>query len=164
MARPKINNNPFAIMDTTPDPWKGLKGRTSDGFLIFDTPTNGVRAGFINLTNAYLKRGLNTIEKIFPVYAPSGHGANVPEDYIKRVVSLTGISRDKKLITREEIKKVGRAIIEHEEGKFWVTEKEFNDGYNAAANSSSFLAALKTGGAAVGLLLLAFFGFLFMSK
>jgi hypothetical protein len=98
------------------------------------------------------------------VYAPSGHGANVPEDYIKRVVSLTGISRDKKLITREEIKKVGRAIIEHEEGKFWVTEKEFNDGYNAAANSSSFLAALKTGGAAVGLLLLAFFGFLFMSK
>jgi len=156
MARPKINNNPFAIMDLTPDPWKGLKAKTSDGFLIFDTPTNGARAGFINLTNAYLKRGLNTIEKIFPVYAPSGHGANVPEDYIKRVVSLTGIPRNKTITSKDDIKKLGRAIVTHEEGNFWMTDKDFNDGFNSAVNSSSFLSALKTGGGALGLLLLAF--------
>lgn len=156
MARPQINNNPFAIMDETPDPWRGLKGKTSDGFLIFEKPVDGIRAGFINLTNAYLKRGLNTIEKIFPVYAPVGHGNNVPEDYIKRVENLTGIPRNKTISTQNDIKKIGRAIITHEEGKFWVTEKDFNEGFNAAKRSSEFLNALKIGGGALGLILIVF--------
>lgn len=156
MNRPQQNNNPFAIMDTTPDPWKGLISKAVDGFLKFDNPANGVRAGFINLSNAYLKRGLNTIEKIFPVYAPVGHGANVPEDYIKRVVLLTGIPRNKTISTKDEIKKIGRAIVTHEEGRFWVTEKDFEQGFSDAMKSSAFLSALKTATGSIGLLVLAF--------
>ena len=154
--RPQANNNPFAIMDTTPDPWKGLKGKAVDGFLIFDNPINGVRAGFINLTNTYLKQGYNTIEKIFPKYAPAGHGANVPEDYIKRVVSLTGIPRNTPIQTKDDIKKLGKAIVTHEEGKFWLTQKDFDQGFDDAIKSSSFLSSLKSAGLSIGLLIGAF--------
>lgn len=139
MARPKNNNNPFALMDTSPDSWKGLIGKAQDGFLIFDSPENGTRAGFINLINAYLKRGLNTIEKIFPVYAPAGHGDNDPEVYIKRVVQLTGIPRNEKITSSSDIYKLGKAIVTHEEGNFWLTQQQFNAGFESAVGGSSFL-------------------------
>lgn len=137
MNRPQRNNNPFAIMDTTPDPWRGLVGHAADGFLQFDTPAHGARAGYINLVNAYLKRGLNTIEKIFPVYAPAGHGANVPEDYIRRVSSLTGIPRNKVISTKAEIYAIGKAIVTHEEGIFWMRYNDLNKGFEDAMKATS---------------------------
>lgn len=136
MNNPQRYNNPFALKDDTPSPWKGLIGKRPNGFLIFDTPTNGARAGFINLVNAYLNRGLNTIEKIFPVYAPIGDGSNNPEVYIKRVVSLTGIKRNQIITSNNDIYKIGKAIVTHEEGKFWMTTKDFDNAFNLAFPSN----------------------------
>jgi hypothetical protein len=144
MNRPQLNNNPFALMDKTPSPWKGLLSISNDGFMKFENPVYGIRAGFINLVNAYLKRGIDTIEKIFPVYAPVGHGNNIPEDYIKNVVRITGIPRDKKITSQDEIYKIGKAIITHEEGKFWVNQNDFDSGFKAAmiaVNSDSLFKA-----------------------
>lgn len=154
MNRPKQNNNPFAIIDETPDSWKGLIGKAPDGFLKFDKPENGVRAGFINLTNAYIKKGLNTIEKIFPVYAPSVDPRNNPEVYVNTVVKLTGIPRNTPIISQDQIYKIGKAITTHEEGSFWVTQKDFDAGFNAAMNSSSFLSAMKKASGGIGVVLL----------
>ncbi len=154
MNRPQRNNNPFALMDTTPSAWKGLVSVMDDGFMKFESPFLGVRAGFINLINAYFKRGINTIEKIFPVYAPSGHGNNVPEDYIKRVSKLTGIPRNKKIETQEEIYKIGKAIVEHEEGKFWVSQSDFDSGFKAAMISVNSDKLFKTAGLAGGIVIL----------
>lgn len=135
MNQPQKYNNPFALIDNTPSMWKGLQGTRPNGFLIFDTPANGVRAGFINLVNAYLKRGLDTIEKIFPVYAPLGHGGNIPENYIKFVSNNSGIDRKKKITSVDEIYKIGKAITTNEEGNFWVSQKDFDSGYKAAMQS-----------------------------
>lgn len=135
MARPQVNNNPFALIQKKPSPWQGLKGAQSDGFLTFENPMYGIRAGFINLVNTYLKKGIDTIEKIFPIYAPAGHGANVPEDYIKRVVAITKIPRNQKL-TYDNLYALGKAIITHEEGKYWVTDEDYNAGFKSAMDAT----------------------------
>ncbi|MFM9952409.1 MAG: hypothetical protein ACKV1O_31050 [Saprospiraceae bacterium] len=132
MALPQQSNNPFAIIQRTPSAWQGLEGSTSSGFLIFALPVWGVRAGFINLVNTYLNRGLNTISKILPVYAPLGHGGNDPEAYIAKVVRITGIGRNQAITTQEQLKKLGRAIITVEEGNFWVRESDFQEGFRLA--------------------------------
>lgn len=132
MAQPKETNNPFALIQEKPGSWKGLTGSKPNGFLIFENQMYGIRAGFINLVQTYLNRGLNTISKIMPVYAPAGHGANDPAVYITLVENKTGIDRNTKISTPEQIMKVGRAIVQVEEGSFWVNEKDFIDGFNAA--------------------------------
>jgi hypothetical protein len=143
MNRPQKNNNPFAIMDKTPDKWEGLVYVHPDGFLQFKRPSDGVRAGFINLINAYLNRGLNTIEKIFPVYAPYGHGNNDPRVYINRAVQYSGLDAHEIIDTPEKIYKLGRAIVRHEEGKFWVNENDFKEGFSRAMKRSNI--AIPTG-------------------
>lgn len=160
MALPQQSNNPFAIIQRTPSAWQGLEGSTSSGFLIFSSPVWGVRAGFINLVNTYLNRGLNTISKILPVYAPLGHGANDPEAYIANVVRITGIGRYEPITTQEQLKKLGRAIITVEEGNFWVRESDFQEGFRLAMQARPWpagsIAQASMGGA--GILILLFLG------
>lgn len=145
MNRPQLNNNPFALIQEIPSKWQGLKGSATDGFLSFNNPMYGVRAGFINLINTYLNKGIDTIEKIFPIYAPVGHGANVPEDYINRVVKLTGIPRDQKL-TSQDLYSLGKAIVTHEEGNFWVSPKDFDEGFKLAMESKKLNIPIKEAG------------------
>jgi hypothetical protein len=135
MNRPQRNNNPMALIQQIPSKWKGLVGKNPDGFLIFESPLFGLRAGVINLINTYIKRGLDTIEKIFPVYAPKGHGTNDPEVYIKIVSKLTGIPRNKKISNEQELYKIAKAIVTHEEGNFWMTMQDFNSGFESGMNS-----------------------------
>jgi len=69
MATPKTiaTKNPFALIQKVPSKWVGLKGTQPNGFLIFDTTNNGLRAGWINLHNTYFKRGRDTLKEIIPV-------------------------------------------------------------------------------------------------
>lgn len=159
MALPQQSNNPFAIIQKNPSAWQGLEGSTSSGFLIFSSPVWGVRAGFINLVNTYLNRGLNTISKILPVYAPLGHGGNDPEAYIANVVRITGIGRNQPITTQEELKALGRAIITVEEGYFWVRSSDFEEGFRKAMQArpwpSGSVVQASMGGGSIILLLLA---------
>lgn len=156
MARPKQNNNPFALIQKVPSKWQGLVTSAADGFLKFDTPYHGARAGFINLINTYFNKGVNTIEKIFPIYAPAGHGANVPEDYIKRVVALTGIPRNKVITDPADLYKIGKAIVSHEEGQFWMTATDFDQAFKSATDQVRFNSIAKKAVGGGGALILLF--------
>jgi len=133
MARPKLNNNPFAIKQVKPSKWRGLVGTSPDGFLMFENPMYGVRAGFISLYQTYISKGFNTIDKIFdsnrafPVYGDPGKG----ELYTKLVEKYSGIERSKKLSTKDLLK-VGRGIERVENGKAWVSDSDFLEGYQSA--------------------------------
>lgn len=130
--RPQRSNNPFALMQLKPSRWKGLVSVDRDGFLNFINPVAGVRAGFINLFQAYLYRGYDTIEKIFPLYLGNVKDEkNNPDLYVKLVSEFTGIPPNKQL-TNEELFIVGRAIERVEEGRRWVSDKDFVTGWKAA--------------------------------
>ena len=133
-------NNPFALIQsvTQAQKWEGFVSSNGNGFVFFDTPYSGTRAGFISLINTYLKRGLNTIEKIFPVYAPALDPRNDPEKYINTVASLTKIPRNAPLTTAEQIVAIGKAIIRVESGSDWIDNATLIGGYAAAANKTGF--------------------------
>lgn len=133
---PIQSNNPFALIQKKPDNWQGLKGTTPNGFLIFDTPLNGTRAGFISFINSYLKRGFNTIEKIFPRYAPATDPRNNPEQYISNVVRMTKIPRNLPITTAEQIIAIGKAIIKIESGENWIDNATLVSGYQFAAQKT----------------------------
>lgn len=144
MNRPQANNNPFAIKQLPADSWRGLVKTASDGFLTFDNPRDGVRAGFINLSNAYIKRGLDTLNKIFPVYAPSSDGNN-PSAYIATVSRLAGIAPNDRIRSQDQIYRIGKAITTNEEGNFWVKPEDFDGGFQDAMKASSILSTMVKG-------------------
>lgn len=131
-ARPQRNNNPFAILQPHPSNWIGLAGKDGDGLLIFDSALNGVRAGFINLYNRYFSQGLNSINKIVPVYT----GLSDWKGYANGLARVTGFGLDE-LITRDKIKHLGRGIERMEAGYQWVTDSDFDKGYNLATEYSA---------------------------
>lgn len=124
------SNNPFALIQAKPDKWQGLVPG-SGPFLEFIEPKWGVRAGYINLVNAYLSRNLNTIQKIFPVYAPSSDG-NKPDKYIEFVESFTKIKRNDPIDSADELYIIGRAIERVEAGKSWVSPTDWDEGWKLA--------------------------------
>jgi len=155
MAQPKDNNNPFALIQQVPSKWQGLTGKRPNGFLQFADPVSGVRAGFINLINTYINKGLNTIEKIFPVYAPKGHGDNDPKAYINNVAKLSGIPKNKIIQTPEQIYAIGKAIVQVEEGIYkdsanqigWLSKPDFDKGFQAAMSGKTIKkVAIASGG------------------
>ena len=137
-------NNPFALIQVKPDNWLGLIGVNKDsrdiipdGFLIFDTKQNGLRAGLLNLYNVYFRRndGISSIEKIFRTYAPAGHGNNDPGQYMDTAQKLSGIPKNKlfPFTNKQNVIKLSRAIITVEAGKNWVTDAEIGEAYDAVA-------------------------------
>lgn len=129
-AKTQRNNNPFAIIQAVPDKWRGL-AEGSSGFLTFTSPVYGVRAGYINLVNGYLKKGFDSIEKIFPRYAPASDG-NKPEAYISFVEKFTGIPRNSRITEAKQIYDLGRAIERVEAGKSWVDAEDWDQGWTLA--------------------------------
>jgi len=68
----------------------GYKVASNSGlpFLVFDTESNGVRAGVLNLSNYFTVRKLNTVTDIINTYAPpgsAGQSAEATKSYIKFV-------------------------------------------------------------------------------
>lgn len=116
-----VRNNNAGNLKEVGIPWKGkMEGTDSGGrvasgsFTRFSTPQFGVRALKRDLTTK-IGRGLNTIDKILNVYAPSGR-ENDTEAYIKAVSKATGIGADQKL-TEKDMFELVKAIISHEGGR-----------------------------------------------
>lgn len=135
-TRPITSNNPFALIQAKgkADAWQGLKGQLENGFLIFDTPANGLRAGFISLYNTYLKKGINTLNKIIPVYAPDSipkQGAK--NNYINFLVTQYKIPADKPILTAGEIINLAAGISHFEAGKAYLSNTDLKKGYIEAA-------------------------------
>lgn len=135
-TRPITSNNPFALIQSKgkADAWQGLKGQLDNGFLVFDTPANGIRAGFISLYNTYIRRGINTINQIIPVYAPD----SIPKqggknNYINFLVSQYKIPADKKLTTAADFINLARGISHFEAGKNYLSDYDLKKGYIEAS-------------------------------
>lgn len=124
-------NNPFALIQKPADAWVGLTGSKPNGFLIFDTATNGARAGWINLYNAYLSKGINTPNTIIPIYAPDGGGRDGA--YSKFIAQRLNITTDTPIITAKQIWELGRAIIRFESGvENSIPDAQLLEGYKLA--------------------------------
>jgi len=130
------NNNPMALIQQKPQDWEGLKPG-SGSRLEFETMWQGVRAGVKNLHNTYFKRGNDTLEGIFKVYAPSGHGDNNPNSYAQMAANKLGVSINDKLSFDRHGKDLAKVIINVETGipvggSGGVSSEDFEKGYNAA--------------------------------
>lgn len=130
------NNNPMALIQQKPQDWEGLKPG-SGSRLEFETMWQGVRAGVKNLHNTYFKRGNNTLEGIFKVYAPLGHGNNNPTSYAETAAKKLGVSINDKLSFNRHGKDLAKVIINVETGipvggSGGVSTEDFEKGYMAA--------------------------------
>lgn len=144
LPRPQRNNNPFALIQLQPSQWLGLVGTDPGqpaGFLKFDTALNGTRAGFINLWNRYFSKGLRNINQIAAVYLgtdqPIAFGAGgvvvnkAAADYATALSKITGFDINRYL-TWNQAFTLGRAIEKIENGYQWVSEADFQKGYELA--------------------------------
>lgn len=87
----KNNKNPGNVSQVTPN-WEGSYN-TANRFPSFKSWEYGFRCLFINLNNAYLKNGLNTIKTIINKWAPESE--NKTGTYIKNMVNW--MNKDLKL-------------------------------------------------------------------
>ena len=137
MTLPIETNNPFALIQTygKADNWRGLVDQKPSGFLVFNNPENGTRAGFINLWNTYFSKGINTAAAIFPIYAPEKDKSKVAA-YIEFVEKATKKGRNEPLTTSADILSLARAIIRFESGKDWISNAVLVTGYQLAASQT----------------------------
>lgn len=129
-ARGIRNNNPGNLRISSND-WKGKvpKEKNTDGsFEQFISPEYGIRALFIDLRSK-INRGLNTVEKIMRVYAPTNENNTVA--YITAIENMTGIPRNK-VITVSDIPKILPAIIRVENGTQPYTDTQLKTAYSMA--------------------------------
>lgn len=89
------NNNPGNLKDLG-IPWHGLIGHDGDGFCIFDTPENGLRALAMNLVSAQSKHGCDTLRKIICRHSETDQAA-----YVRFAVTRTGVLPDARINLRD---------------------------------------------------------------
>ena len=116
------NNNPLNMRDYGIN-WRGNIGRDAQGFEVFDTPQNGIRAAGNDLKNKWIN-GTRTIKEIISIWAPASGQAqsgavymNPTEAYIDFVSKKSGIPAEKTLIDFEDYVKVVTAMIQKENGQ-----------------------------------------------
>lgn len=130
-TRGERNNNPGNIRFDSRWTWQGQIGKDKDGYLLFDTVENGIRAIGKDLLSKF-SRGLNTVRKIIEVYAPSFE--NNTEAYISAVSRSLGVE-DSAVI---DLYKTGTmqafitAIIKHENGRVSYSSSVINSGVRKA--------------------------------
>lgn len=115
---PVINiwqNNPFNLRECCD--WVG-NIKSNNGFENFDSLSNGIRAGLINLKHY---KGF-TIKKAINIYAPKGDGLNDPVIYIKNIKRLSGLN-ETDIITDHNLIDLAYAMIICETGL--IIEKTF---------------------------------------
>jgi hypothetical protein len=129
MLRPAVslgerNNNPGNLRDPGgKQKWQGRSGTDKGGFATFATPEDGLRALGVDLGNKF-HRGLNTLDKLIPIYAPKDSG-NDPAAYAQRVAVAMGVATTDKLDWNDPDTKVAltKAMVQVEnqrDGTPWV--------------------------------------------
>lgn len=127
------DNNPGNVRPNPAYTWYGQAGE-ENGYVIFDDIEHGIRAMAKDLRSK-IKRGLNTIAKYIPVYAPPEDNNNT-EGYIERVEKLSGINRNS-ILTADypTLSKLVKAHINVEVGEHYagyVTDEMISTGTTMA--------------------------------
>lgn len=113
MARGIRNNNPGNIRYNKRITWDGQTGADAGGYVIFESAFKGIRAMARDLITKQ-GRGLNTIAKIIPVYAPEQDNNDVAA-YVASVEKRAVIGRDLPLMAHH-MEPLVKAMIHHENG------------------------------------------------
>lgn len=115
------NKNPFNLRGN--DDWYGKKGSDEQGFAQFAYPTDGLRAGALNLINQQKKHGVRNIRQLITKYAPPNE--NDTEAYINKVAKFVGVTpnQDIQLSNKATLSRVMNAILMQENGKHPYTPK-----------------------------------------
>lgn len=131
------NNNPGNLR--TGDSWQGMVGADAQSFIIFANVCWGIRALATDLTSK-INRGLDTIAKIFPVYAPATDNNNVAA-YISSVANSTGLDPNEQLGTdAQTLADLIRAIADHENGgSSMISDQDISQGISMMGQSLSTL-------------------------
>lgn len=111
------NNNPGNLKDLG-IPWQGLVGHDAEGFCIFDTPENGLRALAMNLVSAQTKHGCNTLRKIICRHSETDQAV-----YVANAVKRTGVLPDARISLielPETFVRLMQAIVAQENGGQYV--------------------------------------------
>lgn len=106
------NNNPGNLRWSGAFTWQGQVGQDPEGYVIFDTMENGVRAMTKNL-RTYFGRGTNTIRAIITRYAPSHE--NPTDAYVAFLAKNLNVSPDAPL-SDGRMHELVRYIIQFENG------------------------------------------------
>lgn len=112
--------------------WRGSIGQSDNGYVIFSTPMDGIRAAATVIKNYGTKYGINTVRDIVSRYAPASE--NPTDDYIANVCKSTGYQPDEKLDTKnpEVLKKLVTAMMKQEIGDVPYSEETINEGVQRA--------------------------------
>lgn len=123
--------NPLNVRASS-DKWKGSIGSYDNGYVIFSTPMDGIRAAATVIKNYGTKYGINTVRDIVSRYAPASE--NPTDDYIANVCKGTGYDPDEKLDTKnpEVLKKLVTAMMKQEIGDVPYSEETINEGVQRA--------------------------------
>lgn len=107
------NKNPGNVRAVPNQKFLGQVGVDDKGFIIFDTPENGVRALARVLKTYQNKHGLKTVADMIARWAPSNE--NDTAAYIASVSNRIGIAPTQRFTFNDDIlTKMVNAIIKHE--------------------------------------------------
>lgn len=130
------NNNPGNLN------FAGQDGATKEGgengrFAVFESMRDGISALYKQI-QLYFSRGVNTIESVVNKYAPADDNNNV-QAYIKQLVGATGKQADEKLSGEdsETVFKLIRGIINHENGKGYVSDQDILSGIQVGSTATA---------------------------
>lgn len=130
------NNNPGNLN------YAGQAGATKESgengrFAVFESMRDGISALYKQI-QLYFSRGVNTIESVVNKYAPADDNNNV-QAYIKQLVGATGKQADEKLSGEdtETVFKLIRGIINHENGKGYVSDQDILSGIQVGSTATA---------------------------
>jgi len=126
------NKNPGNLRYRADWGWKGVIGVDDKQFAVFEAVEWGL-FHFGKQLERYKKRGLDTLAKIIPVYAPKSDN-NDEVAYIRSVEAQTGIDKNTVLDLQDPVvmEKLMRAFTRHEQG---MPPGGLNDWYDDATYS-----------------------------
>lgn len=130
------NNNPGNLN------YAGQAGATMEGgeggrFAVFESMQHGVAALYKQL-QLYFKRGINTLSSIVKTYAPASDNNNV-DAYISALTKATGKGANEVLDSgdTETIARLMKGIVDHENGKGYISSSDIMGGIQLGAGSSA---------------------------
>lgn len=130
------NNNPGNLNYAGQSGAKKESGENGR-FAVFESMRDGISALYRQI-QLYFSRGVNTIESVVNKYAPAEDNNNV-QAYIRQLVGATGKQADEKLSGEdtETVFKLIRGIINHENGKGYVSDQDILSGIQVGSTATA---------------------------
>lgn len=126
------NNNPGNIrwLEQPGRRWRGMVKDDGNGYAIFDTMANGVRALGKQLLK-YQERGLRSVRTIIGTWAPPSE--NLTSSYVTAVARELEVGPDDELDVGRRLAAFGRAIVKHENGGDFTSYSDPRTGHRFTA-------------------------------